>query len=84
MFVLLGALGVALIAKHLKHVLLGVISATMIAICILELVLLARFNAHPVDAWVWTILQLILTPLLIYALYVIAGTLEQKRIAKDS
>jgi hypothetical protein len=78
LFVLLAALGIAIIAKRLRQAALGLISATLIGICILELILLAHYNEHPVRPWVWVVLQLILTPLMITALYIIAHVLERR------
>jgi ABC-type transport system involved in cytochrome c biogenesis permease subunit len=82
LFVLLAALGLAIIAKRLKTLALGLMSATLVVICAIELLLLARYNAHPVAPWVWVILQLILTPLIITTLYYVAHELERRKLSQ--
>lgn len=80
LFVLLAASGIAMTAKRLRSLSLATISAAQIGICALELTLLARLNVQPVSEWVWVVLQLILTPLTIAALYIIASELERRKV----
>lgn len=81
LFVLLAAFGFAVVAKQLRQYTLGMLSATLVVICVLELTFLARYNAHPVYPWVWVVLELAAIALLVIALYVIAVILERKAIA---
>ncbi len=78
LFVLLAALSLIRLAKPLHSITLGVMSGALVALCVLELVFLARYNMHPVYPWVWVVLQVIVTAILMLALYVIALRLEQK------
>lgn len=80
LFVLLAACGLAITAKRWRFVILGVISGALVGICVIELTLLARYVEHPVSPWIWTVLQLILTPLIIVALYTIAHELERRKL----
>jgi hypothetical protein len=77
-FALSAALGFALIAKHLQNSVLGALSGTMFGICVLELVFLARYAAHPVQPWVWTVLELVAVASLIAAIDITVKLLEQK------
>jgi hypothetical protein len=79
LFVLFAALGFASIAKRSRHYTLGSLSGTLLIICVLEIIFLVRYKAHPVSPWVWTILELSGIAALIIALYIIAEILEQKR-----
>jgi hypothetical protein len=78
LFVLLAAFGIAWSGKQLRNYTLGAMSGALLGICILELIFLARFDTHPVRSWVWVVLQLAATLLLILGLYIIAEKLEQE------
>jgi hypothetical protein len=78
LFVLFAASGFALIAKQLRSRILGMQSGVLFAICVLELVFLARHTAHPVYSWVWPVLELSGIAMLIAALYIIAATVDRK------
>jgi len=77
-FALSAALGFAVIAKPLRSYILGTLSGVMFGICALELVFLARYKAHPVHAWVWTVLELIAIASLIAAIDSTVTALERK------
>lgn len=76
-FVLFAAIGLAWLARKLHDITLGLSSVFQIGICGLELVLLARFDQHPVQPWVWVVLQLIVTILLLLSLLRIFSSLER-------
>lgn len=67
-FVLFAAGGLAWLARKLSDRVLGAAAALQIGVCLLELVFLARFNQHPVDPWVWVVLQLFVTAVLLLSL----------------
>jgi len=67
-FVLFAAIGLAWLARKLHDIGLGLSSALQVGICMLELILLARFDQHPVQPWIWVVLQLIITILLLLSL----------------
>jgi peptidoglycan biosynthesis protein MviN/MurJ (putative lipid II flippase) len=75
------AFGIAYSGRQLRNYVLSAISGTLLGICMLELIFLARYNTHPVEPWVWVVLQLAATLLLIVGLYIIAEKLEQKKEA---
>ena len=77
-FALSAALGFALIAKPLRSPTLGTLGGIMFGICALELVFLASYKAHPVHAWVWTVLELIAIASLITAIDITVKALERK------
>lgn len=78
-FALSAAFGFAVIAKRLGNYILGMLSGTMFGICVLELVFLARYEAHPVRPWVWTVLELVAIASLIAAIDVAVTLLGKKR-----
>lgn len=77
LFVLFAAIGLAWLARKLHDTRLGFSSASQVGICIVELILLARFNQHPVRPWVWAMLQLLVTILLLLSLLRVFSTLEK-------
>jgi hypothetical protein len=77
LFVLFAAVGLAWLARKLRDIRLGLSSASQVGICAVELILLARFNQHPVQPWVWVALQLLVTILLLLSLLRILSTLER-------
>lgn len=78
-FVLFAAIGLAWLALKLHDIRLGLSSALQVGICALELILLARFDQHPVQSWVWVVLQLIVTLLLLLSLLRVFSLLEKLR-----
>jgi predicted membrane protein len=78
LFALSAVVGFAFIAKRLQNYTLGSLSGTMFGVCVLELIFLARYKAHPVQSWVWTVLELAAIASLIAALGITVKTLEQK------
>lgn len=58
LFALCAGAGFAVLAKRLRSVALGTLSGMIFAICLLELMFLANYAAHPVQPWVWTVLEL--------------------------
>jgi hypothetical protein len=76
LFIIFAAGGLAWLARKLHDIVLGLSAALQIGICILELIFLARFNQHPVYSWVWVVLQLLVTFLLLLSLLRIFSTLE--------
>lgn len=72
LFALSVVFGFAAIARRLQNYILAVLSGLLFAICVLEIVFLARYNAHPVQPWVWTVLELGAIVLLVIGLDVIA------------
>lgn len=79
LFVLFAAGGLAWLARKLRDAALGISAALQFGTCILELVFLARFNQHPVYSWVWVVLQLFVTFLLLLSLLRIFSTLEKRK-----
>lgn len=82
LFALSVVFGFAVIAKRLKNHMLATLSGLLLAICILELVFLARYTAHPVQPWAWTVLELGAIVLLIVGLDVIATVVSRSKGAK--
>lgn len=82
LFALSVVFGFAAIAKRLKNYMLATLSGLLLAICVLELVFLARYNAHPVQPWVWTALELGTIVLLIMGLDAIATVVSRSKGAK--
>lgn len=82
LFALSVVFGFAAIAKRLRNITLAVLSGLLLAICVLELVFLARYNVHPVRPWVWTILELGAIVILIVGLDVIAVIVSRQKGAK--
>lgn len=80
LFVLFAASGLAWLARKLHDNLLGVSAILQFGACILELIFLTRFDQHPVDPWVWVILQLFVTLLLLLSLLRIFSTLEKHKV----
>lgn len=78
LFVLFAAGGLAWLARKLRDAALGISAALQFGTCILELIFLARFNQHPVYPWVWVVLQLFVTFLLLLSLLRIFSTLEKR------
>lgn len=73
LFALSVVFGFAAIAKRLRNYILAALSGLLFAICVLELVFLARYNTHPVQPWVWTVLELGAIVSLVSGLDVIAA-----------
>lgn len=78
LFVVFAASGFVSIAKRLRNYPLGSLSGLMFTLCVLELIFLARYKAHPVYAWVWTVMELTGIAMMMAALYVIGGVLEKE------
>jgi hypothetical protein len=78
LFVIFAASGFALIAKRLRNYPLGSLSGLMFGLCVLELIFLARYKAHPVHAWAWTVMELTGIAMMMAALYIIGGILEKE------
>lgn len=76
LFVVFAAGGLAWLARKLRDKVLGAAAFLQIGTCILELVFLARFNQHPVYPWVWVVLQLFVTLVLLLSLLRIFSKLE--------
>lgn len=76
-FVLFAAIGLAWLARKLHDTRLGLLSASQVGIIIVELILIARFNQHPVRPWVWVALQLTVTILLLLSLLRTFSLLEK-------
>lgn len=76
LFVVFAAGGLAWLARKLRDKVLGTAAFLQIGTCILELVFLARFNQHPVYPWVWVVLQLFVTLVLLLSLLRIFSKLE--------
>jgi len=79
LFVVFAAAGLAWLGRKLRDVMLGLSAILQIGICILELIFLARFNQHPVYPWVWVVLQLLVTSILLLSLLRIFSTLEKRK-----
>lgn len=77
LFVLFAAGALAWLARRLQDKLLGISAVLQVSACILELVLLARFEQYPVDQWVWVALQLFVTLLLMLSFVRIFSRLEK-------
>ena len=77
LFVIFAATGLAWLARKLHDVMLGLSAGLQFGVCVLELVFLARFNQHPVYSWVWVVLQLAVTLLLLLSLLRIFSILEK-------
>jgi len=77
LFVVFAAAGLAWLARKLGDAVLGLSAALQIGVCILELIFLARFSQHPVYPWVWVVLQLLVTFLLLLSLLRIFSILEK-------
>jgi len=81
LFVLFAAGGLAWLARKLRDIVLGISAALQFGACVLELIFLARFNQHPVYPWVWVVLQLFVTFLLLLSLLRIFSTLQKRQSA---
>lgn len=79
LFVIFAATGLAWLARKLRDSMLGLSAALQFGICALELVFLARFDQHPVYPWVWVVLQLLVTFLLLLSLFRIFSILEKRK-----
>lgn len=77
LFVLCAATALTWLARKLRDAMLGLSATLQFGICILELIFLARFNQHPVYPWVWVVLQLLVTFLLLLSLLRIFSVLEK-------
>lgn len=82
-FVLFAAAGLAWLARKLHDTRLGLSSALQVGICTIELILLALYNQHPVQPWVWVVLQLTVTFLLLTSLVRIFSALEKLNRVPD-
>jgi hypothetical protein len=78
LLVVLAASGFIAIARSLRHYLVGILGGLMFSLCILEAVFLARYKAHPVYSWVWTVMELAGIVTIMVALYIIGGIIETK------
>ena len=84
LFVIFAATGLAWLARKLNDGILGLSAALQFGICGLELLFLARFEQHPVYPWVWVVLQLLVTLLLLLSLIRIFSVLEKlKNLTPD-
>ncbi len=79
LFVLCATGGLAWLARKLQDTLLGISAALQVVVCITELILLARFERHPVEQWIWVVLQVFVTSLLMLSLLRIFSALEKFR-----
>jgi hypothetical protein len=75
--VIFAATGLAWLAQKLRDRVLALSAVSQFGICVLELIFLARFELHPVHPWVWVMLQLIVTILLLLSLLRIFSVLEK-------
>ncbi len=76
-FVLFAAIGLAWLARKLHDSMLGISAALQVGVCVLELILVVRIEQHPVQPWIWVVLQLFVTLLLLVALLRIFSVLEK-------
>lgn len=76
-FVLFAAGALAWLARKLRDNLLGISAFLQAGVCLLELILLARFEQYPVDQWVWVVLQFFVTLLLMLSFMRIFSRLEK-------
>lgn len=76
LFIVCAASGLVWLARRLHDVILGSAAALQLGICTLELIFLARFEQHPVYPWVWVVLQLLVTLILLLSLLRIFSRLE--------
>lgn len=76
LFVLFAAFGIGWVGRQLKNYGMVTVSGTLLGICLLELIFIARFDTNPVYPWVWVVLQLGATLLLILGMYIIADKLD--------
>ena len=79
LFVVFAAGGLAWLARKLRDIMLGFFAVLQIGVCVLELIFLARFDQHPVYPWVWVVLQLLVTAILLLSLLRIFLTLEKRK-----
>ncbi len=79
LFVLCAAGGLAWLARKLYDKLLGISAALQVSVCIIEFILLARLERHPVSQWVWVMLQLFVTLLLMLSFVRIFSALEKTK-----
>ena len=79
LFVIFAAGGLAWLARKLRDIMLGFFAVLQIGVCVLELIFLARFDQHPVYPWVWVVLQLLVTAILLLSLLRIFLTLEKRK-----
>lgn len=84
LFAVFAATGLAWLARKLRDTILGLSATLQIGVCILELVFLARFDQHPVRPWVWVVLQLLVTFLLLLSLLRIFSKLENLKDSQRS
>lgn len=78
-FVLFAATGLAWLARTLHDYILGWSALLQVGVCIFELILMARYDQHPVQSWVWVVLQVFVTLLLLLSLLRIFSVLEDRK-----
>ncbi len=79
LFVVCAAGSLVWLAHKLQDKMLGVAAVLQFCICALELIFLVRFEQHPVYPWVWVVLQLLVTFILLLSLLRIFSTLEKRK-----
>lgn len=79
LFVVFAASGFVSVAKHSRHYTLGLLGGLMFGLCVLEAIFLARYKAHPVYSWVWTIMELAGIATMMAALYIIGRIMGNER-----
>lgn len=79
LFVLFAAAAIAWLARGVRDRLLAVMAVLQVGLCIFELALMARYSQHPVQSWVWVILQMVVTILLLLSLLRIFALLEKSK-----
>lgn len=81
LFVIFAASGLVWLARKLHDTALGIAAGLQFGTCILELIFLARFNQHPVYPWVWVVLQLFVTFVLLLSLLRIFSALQKRQLS---
>jgi hypothetical protein len=76
LLVVLAASAFISIARNLRQYLVGILGELMFGLCILEAIFLARYKAHPVYSWVWTVIELAGIVTIMVVLYIIGGIIE--------
>lgn len=78
LFVLFAATGLIWLGRKIGDHLIVAAGVIQIGICVLELVLLAIFDRYPVNPWVWVLLQLTVTLILLVSLLRVSSKLIAK------
>lgn len=78
LFVLCAATGLAWLARRLRDFMLMASSGLQVGICALELIMIAVYDSHPAQPWMWVVLQVMVTLLLLLSLLRVFSLLQER------